>query len=337
MNVTELREWYKEKGKLYFASIELTQCCNFNCKHCYCTGKGKPYLRAEEYMAIIDRIWETGCLYLHFTGGEILTNPEFEAIYRYAKDKGFVIDLLTNGSLITDKQIALFKELPPQSIAITLYGTNEEEYAVFTGSAGNYHKVVRAMDLLWVHDIPFVLRTVAVQSYKDSLMALKFEKIAEKYGTTFKYDPIVFPQVNGNTGPLSQCLSVEEIIALESMNEQRCSAWQQLINGAGTYTWTCRAGINSLAVDYKGDAHVCGLYRAEPISILDNSMDVVLKHLAVVHERHINIVNSNACSTCLYRKLCKWCPAYAYVYNGNTGEPVQRFCDLAEARVRAFG
>lgn len=337
MKIAELKDWYKAKRKLYFASIELTQGCNFNCLHCYCTGKGKSYLCADKYMAIIDKIWETGCLYLHFTGGEILTNPDFETIYRYAKDKGFVIDLLTNASLITEKHMALFKELPPQSIAVTLYGTNEEEYGRFTGSARNYYKVMTALDLLWTNGVPFVLRTVAAREYKASLMLKRFEQIAERYGTTFKYDPIVFPQINGNTGPLSQCLGVEEIVLLESKNVQRSAAWHTLINGDGFYTWTCRAGINSLAVDYKGYAHVCGLYRMEPISILDNSMDNVLKHLAAVHERHVNIVSSNKCSRCQYRKLCKWCPAYASVFNGNTVAPVRFFCDLAKARARKFG
>lgn len=337
MKPTEMKKWFVDRNHLYFASIELTQCCNFHCLHCYCTGKGQPFLSADQYMAIIDRIAETGCLFLNFTGGEILTNPDFEAIYRHAKDKGFVVDLLTNGSLITDRHIALFRELPPRSIAITLYGTNAEEYAGFTGDAENFRRVMHALDLLRANDIPFVLRTVAVRAYKASLMARRFEEIAEKYGTTFKYDSIIFPQLNGNNGPLSQRLSVDEIIALEKCNAERCARWHALITDDQPCSWTCRAGVNSMAVDHRGDAHVCGLYRAEPISVLNNDIAAVLKHLASVHEKFVGIVNSGSCGRCSNRKVCKWCPAYAGVFTAELDKPVPFFCDLAEARVKNFG
>ena len=69
-----------------------------------------------------------GCLFLNFTGGEIFTYKNFIEIYTYAKNKGFIIDLLTNASLIDNRLITVFKNLPPNSIAVTLYGTNEEDY-----------------------------------------------------------------------------------------------------------------------------------------------------------------------------------------------------------------
>ena len=337
MKPTEMKKWFVDRNHLYFASIELTQCCNFHCLHCYCTGKGQPFLSADQYKFIINRIADTGCLFLNFTGGEILTNPDFEEIYRYAKDKGFVIDLLTNASLITERYVALFRELPPRSIAITLYGTSAEEYADFTGDSENYRRVMHALDLLCANGIPFVLRTVAVRALKDSLMSRKFEEIAEKYGTTFKYDPIIFPQLNGNNGPLSQRLTVDEIIALEKCNAERCARWHALITGDRPCSWTCRAGVSSLAVDYRGDAHVCGLYRAEPISILENDMSVVLEHLAAVHERHEAIVNRGRCSRCRNRRICKWCPAYSRIFTGEPDKPVPFFCELSDAHVQHFG
>ena len=33
MKVEEIKNWYLKKEKLYFASIELTQNCNFKCKN----------------------------------------------------------------------------------------------------------------------------------------------------------------------------------------------------------------------------------------------------------------------------------------------------------------
>lgn len=340
MTPDEIKEWYIKNKKLYFASIELTQNCNFSCNHCYCADKQSKNLQLEDYMNIIDKLHSTGCLFLNFTGGEIFTNKHFKEIYRYAKNKGFIIDLLTNASLLKDEHIELFKELPPNSIAITIYGTNEEDYLKFTGSRKNFHKTMKALELLKNNNLPFVLRTVATKTLKNSLLEGEFEKLAERFGTSFKYDPIVFPKTTGDIAPLSECLAINEIIELESSTESRRQAWEVEIKnnkGKKEFNWTCHAGVSSIAIDFQGNAFICGLYRKSPISLLENDIDVVMQHLGAIHEEHIRIVASNECSTCDMRNSCKWCPAYSFIYNNNDHERIDFFCQLAKERVKAFG
>src|SRR5699024_130539 len=100
MMIEKIKEWFIKNNKLYFAPVELTQNCNVNCKHCYCTNKESYNLSLEDHITIVDKLYSTGCLFLNFTGGEIFTCKHFEEIYSYAKNKGFIIDLLTNASLI---------------------------------------------------------------------------------------------------------------------------------------------------------------------------------------------------------------------------------------------
>ena len=40
----------------------------------------------------------------------------------------------------------LHKELPPNNISITIYGTSEQEYREFTGSGNNFYKVTAALE-----------------------------------------------------------------------------------------------------------------------------------------------------------------------------------------------
>lgn len=108
MKLSEIKEWYIQYKKLYFASIELTQNCNFRCKHCYCPDKKFSGLTLEECKIIIDKLSNTGCLFLNLTGGKIFTHKNFIDIYKYAKNKGFIIDLLTNASLIDESIINIF-------------------------------------------------------------------------------------------------------------------------------------------------------------------------------------------------------------------------------------
>lgn len=337
MKVNEVKEWYVSNEKLFFASLELTQNCNFGCKHCYCSDKQSDNLSLEEYICIIDKLHKTGCLYLNFTGGEIFTNKDFKEIYTYAKNRGFMIDLLTNISLLDDELIDLFKKLPPSNIAITIYGVNEEDYLNFTGNGNNFNRTIKALDLLKSHDIPFVLRTVATKTLKKSLMEGEFEKLAKEYNTSFKYDTIVFPKISGDITPLNESLTISEIIELEGKAEERMKSWEKEINTDEKYEWSCQGGVSSMALDFQGNAFVCGLYRKNPISLVDNDIDDVMKHLKEIHQEHVEIVNTNECSVCSKRKVCKWCPAYAFVFNNDENGRIPFFCGLAEARVDTFG
>lgn len=337
MTLDEIKKWYINNNKIYFASIELTQNCNFNCKHCYCASKHSKNLDLESYKLIIDKIYSTGCLFLNLTGGEIFTHKNFIDIYCYAKEKGFIIDLLTNISLLSEEHIRLFLKYPPNNIAITIYGTNQDEYERFTGDKNNYYRVINALNLLKKNNIHFVLRTVASKTYYSSLKNGNFEKIANFFDTSFKYEPIIFPQTTGNISPLKECLSPKEIISLESCSAQRVIAWKKEINKEGDFSWSCNAGYNSLSVDYKGDAYICGLYRKNPISILTNKIEDVLLYLKEIHCRHLEIVKSNECSICENRKICKWCPAYSQIYNGNDFSKIPFFCELTQERIDSFG
>jgi MoaA/NifB/PqqE/SkfB family radical SAM enzyme len=337
MKSEQIKEWFIKNAKLYFTSIELTQNCNFACKHCYCTDKQSQNLSLKEYISIIDKLHDTGCLYLNLTGGEILTNKNFKEIYVYAKNKGFVIDLLTNGSLIDDQIIEVFKELPPNSIAITIYGVNRIDYQNFTGNGDNFDKTIAGLEKLKENSIPFVLRTVATKTLRDSLFRGEFELLAKRYETTFKYDVIVFPKTSGDTSPLGECMGIDDIIKLESMSTTRKEAWEMEIQNNAGFTWSCQGGLNSMTIDHRGNAFICGLYRNNPISILENDINDVLDHLRGIHERHIHIVKNNTCSACDKRAICKWCPAYSTIYNNNEFDRIDFFCDLAEARVNTFG
>lgn len=340
MKSEEIKEWFISNKKLYFATVELTQNCNFACKHCYCADKQSENLQLEDYINIIDKLHSTGCLFLNFTGGEIFTNKYFKEIYTYAKNKGFIIDLLTNASLLNNQLVELFKELPPNNIAITIYGTNEDDYLNFTGNRDNFNKTIKALELLKRNSIHFVLRTVATKTLRNSLLNGGFEKLAERFDTTFKYDPIVFPKTTGDITPLNESMQVNEIIELETKTEARKNAWEIEIKSNkedNEFNWSCHGGVNSMAIDFQGNAFICGLYRKNLISIIKNDVNVVLKHLSEIHKEHIKIVESNECSTCDKRRICKWCPAYSFIYNNNDNEKIKFFCDLAKERVNAFG
>ena len=81
-----------------------------------------------------DTLTDAGLLLVYLTGGEVLSVPDFEKIYRYLKEKGVFVVLLTNLSLLSESHIALFRELPPLRVTASIYGLTEGQFSAVTGA-----------------------------------------------------------------------------------------------------------------------------------------------------------------------------------------------------------
>ena len=65
---------------------------------------------------------DNGMVFLLLTGGEIFLRPDFLDLYTPLTRMGLVVNLFTNGTLISDRVAARLAEAPPSRTEITLYG-----------------------------------------------------------------------------------------------------------------------------------------------------------------------------------------------------------------------
>ena len=113
-------------------SIEVTRRCPLECLHCYNNlpmddmDARKRELSKEEHFRVLDQLVEMGCFWILYTGGEIFARKDFLEIYTYAKQKGFLVTLFTNGTIMTQEIADYLAEWPPFAIEITLYGRTRE-------------------------------------------------------------------------------------------------------------------------------------------------------------------------------------------------------------------
>ncbi|MGD9302535.1 MAG: radical SAM protein, partial [Desulfobacterales bacterium] len=193
-------------------SIEVTQRCNNRCVHCYNNLAADDQDAREKELAlvevchIIDELAEFGCLWLLFTGGEIFLRKDFLDIYTYAKQKGFIVTLFTNGTLITPDIAGYLSQLTPFSIEITLYGATKATYESITGVPGSFDRCMQGIRLLMDRKIPLKLKTMALVQNKHEIFAMK--RFAEKeLGLDFKFDAMVNPRRNCSQSPLKERLT----------------------------------------------------------------------------------------------------------------------------------
>ncbi|PWH20460.1 MAG: hypothetical protein DDG59_00310 [Anaerolineae bacterium] len=87
----------------YRMDLALTYQCNNQCFHCYNDpNRTVSPLSIEQWKAVIDRIWELGIPHIVFTGGEPTLVEGLTLLIEYAKQKGLITGLNTNGRRLSD-------------------------------------------------------------------------------------------------------------------------------------------------------------------------------------------------------------------------------------------
>ncbi len=127
------------------ATWEITNCCNFSCPFCYINTPAKQSSIVQSFSqmkAYIDDLVDLGLLLVYLTGGEVLSVPDFSEIYRYLKNKGVFVVLLSNLSLLNDDHIALFREFPPFRITASIYGMTQDQFTKVTGKEDSVRQKV---------------------------------------------------------------------------------------------------------------------------------------------------------------------------------------------------
>ena len=144
----ELIQLMRSRGQLFSATFELTYACNEKCIHCYANYpeamKVHTPVSLAEYKKIINELYDIGCMHLSLTGGDPFMNKDFLEIYCYAREKGFVCDIYTNGLYLAD-HADFFSEVicrNPRVFYISLYGANAETHDSVTKIKGSFEKTI---------------------------------------------------------------------------------------------------------------------------------------------------------------------------------------------------
>ena len=97
-----------KKRQLYSATLEITYRCNEKCIHCYVVEPDNldlsRELNTQEYIKILDELYDLNCLHIVFTGGDPFVRTDFIEIYNYARSKNFAVDIFTNAQILMRSQ-----------------------------------------------------------------------------------------------------------------------------------------------------------------------------------------------------------------------------------------
>ncbi len=322
-------------------SIELIQSCNLTCCHCYLGNRKnkeekKDALTTDQWLSIIDKITEQGCLYLLLTGGEPLLVKDFKKIYTYAKTKGLLITLFTNGTLVTKSIVDLFKEYPPQDVEISLYGATAETYDRITGIKGSFTKCQQGIKMLLDHGIRLKLKTVLMTLNRHEFHDM--ENMAKTYGVKFRFDAAIFPCFNGDKSPLDLRVAPHEAIEKEFSDDDRSKQWQDYyprMKGeiVQDTLYSCGAGIASFHINAQGNLTPCLMI--DDVTYNLTKGEFLTGWQGVISSiRKMKISNAFDCKGCDKRVLCGFCPAFFKLENGMAEKCSNYLCTIGHLRYK---
>lgn len=319
--------------------FELTHRCNLHCVHCFIPKDlDKTELSYRQICDILDQLCQKGCIFLCFTGGEVFSRSDFIDIYIYAKNLGFIIVILTNGTLITPHIADVLNEFPPFSVEISIYGATKKTYESITGVQGSFELCQRGINLLLDRGIPFKLKTMLLSLNKHEIWQMK--DYAKNLGLKFRFDPRINSSLNGSKDPCIFRLPPEELIEFDLADRERIKEWREFhqkfkVAPSTDYIYTCAAGRTSFVIDAYGKLQFCILSRHPNYDILSGSFHEGWQLFPQIYTQ--KITRDTKCRHCDLVSLCGQCPGWAELENGDIEEPVEHLCQAAHLRAKKLG
>ncbi|MEU5342992.1 radical SAM protein [Streptomyces sp. NPDC020766] len=287
------------------ASWEINKGCNFNCEHCYLAERkfaGLPRSGKDQLIALLR---DAGVLWLQITGGEPTIDSDFRHAYEAAYRTGMMIEILTNGSRLHQPgMVELLTSMPPHKVKVSLYGATEESFDSLTRKPGAFKLLSKGLQAAKEAGISLELALIITKHNAHELEAMR--AMAEEYATRYAEYTNISPTYDGTSEPLS-------------------AQAPGFLNKSSVFTG-CPAGHTFFHVDPHGFVTMCKIGRENPISLMAEGLDGLLRLPAIADAQ---MLRTGGCSGCQLSGTCRVCRPLAKAYQAAEA-PLESYCQHRE-------
>lgn len=309
--------------QLYSATFEMTYACNENCVHCYAHFPGAVQAHRaidfEGYRRAIDELCEMGCMHLAFTGGDPYMHKEFPDVFFYARERGFVCDVYTNGLYLyeNDELLERMAKARPRAFFISLYGSKADVHDSVTCRPGSFDKTIHVVKQLKKLNVPVVFNVMLLSINHFDLPNII--DLAKELGVEYRASMSLIMRNDGSDTPMDYFIGDKTAIktAISAIRGNFFSIDVSASELERT-EYMCGAGVTSISVDPEGQIHPCISLKSVLGSINDGTMRQAWSSPArrAVMES-LRWDNTNECMTCKSRDFCPHCPGMSQAESGD--------------------
>lgn len=310
-------------SKLIYAWLEITEACNLKCIHCY--GKfgqpkinNKKILKTNEWKKIIDKLIKMDCKSIQLIGGEPMIHKDFYEILEYAYTQGIKkIDVFTNGTLINEKSIDIFKRTNA-NVRVSVYGHNAEIHDKITKIRGSFENNQKALKLLKENNIPTRIAVVVMKENEEYVEEIK------RYITELGHIYNGYDVIRQSCATDNKEHSVTNIKLLNSRYNTKAEFWTNHKSFIENHFYnSCWNG--KIAITSNGEILPCIFARDEVIGNIRENTDEQLKEKIVQMWKKTKD-DVEVCKDCEFRYCCHDCRPLAKAINGKITSKYPRCC-----------
>jgi radical SAM protein with 4Fe4S-binding SPASM domain len=305
------------KQSLQIVHLKLTDECNLKCKYCYAKSGGKSSILSFEELTQLSLDVNSISHFVEFvlSGGEPLLHPHCLDFAELVKSKGNEAHLLSNGTLINEKNAGRIAECC-DLIKISLDGATEKTHSLTRG-ANNYSKVTTAIDLLNKHDANVLIAMTVTRRNLHEI-----PKLVERYGSQLTFQPF-FHAGRGSSRTDLALTGKEYYNALYSTpGVNPMGAIEKVLSRARTRgIFKCAIGDSEISISHNGDVFPCQMLD-DPLFLAGNVhetplQDIYNKSKVLKEVRQLNVNNIKGCESCPVKLICGGaCRARTFHENG---------------------
>ena len=119
--------------------IELTNGCNLKCIHCY-HDEAIQSLNLDDIEHLFQNSENSSFVRVTLTGGEVFCYPHWREVVTMARQHGYIVSILSNITLLTERDIEFLKQSNISFIRTSLYGVNEKTHDLICTVDGSFNK-----------------------------------------------------------------------------------------------------------------------------------------------------------------------------------------------------
>lgn len=283
-------------------TLELTYRCNLRCRHCYIDDHGSQELSLPEWKDVLEQLASAGTLYLLLTGGEPLVRRDFMELATWAKRRGFVLMLLTNGTLITGSVAQDIAGLKPLFVGLSLYGATAQTHEGVTGKPGSFAETMRAIELLRALGVKVKLQASLMDCNIHEAGAIR--GLGENLGIPVRLSWKLLPGKSGELAPQQHEVGFDDLCKYVNPD------WFEAPDAAATLSGVCKAGRGICSISPAGDVYPCVLMPLKMGNLRMASFSDIWK-IRVVPElaylRSLTPADLSQCQQCKIDKFCLKC------------------------------
>lgn len=320
----------------FAVTLETTYACNENCVHCY-MEKEKNALSTDEIKQVLTELADAGTLFLTLTGGEFFTRSDALAVIEYASSLHFVIDILSNGTLITAGIAQKIAEQRVRRIQVSLYGANPTTHDQVTRHPGSFSKTITGIKLARAQGIKVeIAYPMMKQNFHERYQVLE---LAESLRCQISVNHIITARNDGTTDTYDLRIDDEQMKAF--FDDEKLSSLytgrkpfqdHQFYLGLSELLDAppCYSGINSCAITPSGKVLPCNQFLYEVGDLRQKSFSSIWAHSARLEDlRKLTLRDLHACCNCSLLSQCTRCPGLALLEHGDLLGPSPENCRVS--------